>query len=100
MNLNNIRPDIRKALRDYADYGIPTGSFLRACLANDFMETVGRADDDNIRTLPEIACYIYNEIPANCHGSYEIVDAWIKRKLEEFSQNSHPDEFKEPNHAT
>lgn len=76
---DRLRPDIIEILRDYADNGIPTGGFLKACLANDFMEAVGRADEDNIKVLPLIAAYIYNEIPGDCHGSYEKVKAWTAK---------------------
>jgi len=73
----DVREDIIASLRRYADLGIETGGFLRACLENDFMEAVGRADDDNIRVLCKICSYIYNEIPSPCHGSPEKVQAWL-----------------------
>ena len=72
-----------RSLRMYADVGIPTGDFLRACLANDFMDAACRADQDNGPVLPAIALYIYNEIPSNAWGSREKVDAWIaKHKID------------------
>lgn len=74
-----IRQDMMEALERYLRKGIPTGSFLRALLANDFMEACGRADDLNLANLPAYAAYMYNELPGNCHGSYEIVDAWTKQ---------------------
>lgn len=74
-----IKPNIVSAIRAYADKGHPTGSFLRAVLANDLMEATGRADDDNRLTLWNICCYVHNEIPGRCHGSYEIVDAWVAK---------------------
>lgn len=73
---------IKEALDQYGKENVPTGGFLRAVLANDFMEAVARADDYNLLDLHEIACYIYNNIPYNCHGSYEIVEAWIAKKRE------------------
>ena len=74
-----IKPETIASLRRYADHGIPTGNFLRAVLANDLMEAMGRADAENRAAIWHICGYVYNEIPSPCHGSYEIVDAWIEK---------------------
>lgn len=66
-------------LRLYIDAGVPTGGFLRAVLANDLNEAVGRADSENIHRLPAIVAWIYNEAPSPCHGSYAAVDSWLDR---------------------
>lgn len=65
----------------YALEGRPTGGFLRAFLANDLMEAIGRADFEMQFRLAEIAKFVYNEIPGGrtCHGSYEIYDKWIAK---------------------
>lgn len=74
---SQIRPDIREALDAWGTGERPyCGDFLRAVLSNNLMEAVGRADADNLRALPVIASYVYNELPGNCHGSPEIVEAW------------------------
>jgi hypothetical protein len=75
-----LTEELRATLDLYANEGYPTGGFLRACLANDFLMAVGRADDNNIHLLAVIASYIYNEMPRDSHGSYEIVDRWIEFK--------------------
>ena len=72
--------DAKASLRRYADHGVPTGDFLRAVLANDLMQAGGRADDTSQLILLDICSYVYNDIPANCHGSYKKVDAWIEAK--------------------
>ena len=74
-----IRPDVIKSLQDYAFDGVPTGDFLRAVLENDLMEAFGRADDDNTAALRWIVSYVYNELPAPCHGSPENVSMWLER---------------------
>ena len=74
-----MRQNIKEAMDRYAETGCPTGDFLRAVLENDLMEAFGRADEDNTRDMREIVAYVYNELPGNCHGSHEIVDAWIER---------------------
>jgi hypothetical protein len=66
-------------LLNYALHRIPTGGFLEAVLANDLMESVGRADSYNRHVLPEICTYIYNEMPSACHGSYAAVSRWLER---------------------
>jgi hypothetical protein len=72
-----IRQDMMEALEHYLQKGRPTGGFLRAVLAHDLMAAVQHADRWNLPNLPAYAGYMYNEIPHNCHGSYEIVDRWI-----------------------
>jgi len=74
-----MRADIKESLDQYAENGRPTGDFLRAVLENDFFEACGRADEDNARDLKEIASYIYNELPGNCHGNSWVVSGWIEK---------------------
>ena len=73
-----MKQDTKGSLDLYVEKGIPTGGFLRAVLANDLMEAVGRADWQNQKDLHEICDYVYNCMPIPCHGSYENVDNWIK----------------------
>jgi len=72
-----IRPEMLEALDRYIHKGYRPGGFLTSVLANDFMAACQHADDINIQNLPAYAAYIYNEMPSTCHGSYEIVDAWV-----------------------
>ena len=74
-----MRDNIKEAMDRYAEVGCPTGDFLRAVLENDLMSAFGRADEENILAMREIVAYVYNELPANCHGSPEIVRGWIKK---------------------
>ena len=80
-----VSDTVRGALDRYVQQGIPTGSFLRAVLANNLMEAFERADDQNVRNLFHICAYVYNELPMACRGSEKVVDAWIsvKRLLRE-----------------
>ena len=70
----------KESLDKYAKDRIPPGGFLIAVLANDLMEAMGRADENNRYNLHDICSYVYNNIPSGCHGSYDIVDAWLDRK--------------------
>jgi len=72
--------DIQATLERYVNDRCPTGGFLHAVLSNDLMEACARADMHNQRRLPEIATYIYNNLPMISWGSPEKVDAWLKRE--------------------
>ena len=63
----------------YVTHGIQPGSFLQAVLSNDLMDSFGRADSINREAIFETCSFIYNELPHNCHGSREIVQAWIDK---------------------
>lgn len=62
----------------FVAHRIPTGSCVRAILANDLMEAFGRADDRTAVEMKSIVTYIYNKIPGACWGSYGKVDAWLR----------------------
>jgi len=77
---SNIPPHLLHSLISYAEKGTRTGDCMRAILANDFLEGVGRADQDTVAALPAIASFIYMEMPSHCHGSYEVYEAWTAYK--------------------
>ena len=70
-------------LDKYARHGVPTGGFLKAVLANDLAQAVGRADEESIVELRDIVRYVYNHLPATCWGSYERVEEWLTIKRAE-----------------
>lgn len=71
---------IKQSLDRYIQYHIPTGGFLEAVLSNDLKEAFGRADKENRIALFEIVKYCYNELPSDCWGSPEKVDAWLAER--------------------
>ncbi len=76
-------PDwVKDSLKRYETAGIPTGDFLRAVLANDLQGAIGRADINTARCIAAIVGYVYNKLPGNIHGSYEIVDTYVEASLE------------------
>jgi len=79
-NPDRCPKNVVDSLRRYVVDRIPTGGFLQAVLENNLMEAVGRADHVNIQCLPDICCYVYNEIPDSCWGSPEAVTAWLEKK--------------------
>lgn len=66
-----------EALYFYVWYYAPIGDFMTALMSNNFIELVGRADEENIRYLTTWAEVIYNLLPSACHGSSEKVQAWL-----------------------
>lgn len=63
-----VRPEILDALDSYGRDRKPLGGFLQAVVNNDFSRAVCMADGDNLRAIAKIARYVYNELPAACHG--------------------------------
>lgn len=80
INYDRIPEHMKEYMRKYIEKGEPMGGFLTAVFANDFKNVVARADDTNIQILREYASWVYWEVPQGCHGSYEIVEEWIKKK--------------------
>ena len=72
-----MKQSIKDSIDRYVKDKCPTGSFLRYVLENNLMGAMGQADEDNCRDLFEICNYVYNKIPASCHGSPEKVKAWL-----------------------
>jgi hypothetical protein len=72
-----IRPEMIEALRRYVEMRCPVGGFLTAVLSNDLMNAAGKADDGNFNALGAYCAYLYNHMPAACHGSREKVAAWL-----------------------
>ena len=75
-------PEIVESLLRYWHRRIETGGFLRAVLENDLREACSRADDTNIRCLPGIVLFCYEQLPAIAWGSTERVRAWLAREDE------------------
>jgi hypothetical protein len=72
-----MRPEIKASLDRYGKKKTETGGFLRSVLENDLMGAVGRADYGNMGDLFEICNYVWNKLPATCHGSKKIVKEWL-----------------------
>lgn len=77
-NADLVPENLQESLDAYVREGRPTGGFLRAVLANDFLEAFARADHISIQVMPHIAAWIWVRAPHGSHGSYSIVDAWIQ----------------------
>lgn len=78
MDYDKIPDETKEELSRYAWQRFQPGGFITAVLANDLMGAIGRADHDNIQCIPEICSYVYNVMPANCHGNMGIVNDWLQ----------------------
>ncbi len=56
------------------------GGFVTACLENDFGAAACKADGGNYPALRQIAQFIHNDLPTDCHGSREKVTAWLNKE--------------------
>lgn len=64
----------------YLIHGIEPGGCITAILANDLMESFGRADFQTSYNMKQICVFIYSYTPRECHGSYERVEEWMKHR--------------------
>ena len=65
---SGIPPHMWGAIERYIDNGIHPGGFLAAVIENDLKEAVNRADNKNIRALPEYVRWFYNHAPLVAWG--------------------------------
>ena len=71
---------LQGGVQRYIEDGIQPGDFLTAVIQNNLTETVGKADDDMIKIIPQIVGWFYNEAPAICWGSKNKMKNWILTK--------------------
>jgi len=67
---------LQDSMKIYVEDGIRSGGFLTAVLSNDLRGAVNIADSGNIKLLPDIITWLYNEVPQSCWGSTENVENW------------------------
>jgi hypothetical protein len=77
LDASGVPASLHNGLVEYFAARRPTGSFLRACLANDFSQACLRADPDNRFYFVEIARFLIFYVPSTAWGSTEAVDAWL-----------------------
>ena len=67
---------LQDGMQRYIENGSQVGHFLTAVLSNDLLGAVSRADGTNIKLIPEIVGWLFNEAPGNCWGDVKKVQAW------------------------
>jgi len=68
---------VLEAINLYATEGQPTGGFVKSVLCNDLFGAIGRADSMSLAAIDAICCYVFNALPADCHGSPEAYKAHL-----------------------
>lgn len=71
------------SIHRYVQEGQQPGDFLTGLLENDLRKAVSHADGENQVLLAVWTRYLYNRIPAPCHGSKEKVEQWLTKKRKE-----------------
>jgi hypothetical protein len=71
----------KQKLEDYSKKHQAPGGFLQAVLANDLIGAVGSADKESLQILPDIAKYVFNNIPSNVWGSPSKVKAHLEKNI-------------------
>lgn len=79
---------ILQVIRRYVDKRQAPSSFVMSILTNDLRGAIGNADHINMRRIPEIVGYCWNEIPPACWGSPEAVKGWLDYKENEDDKDS------------
>ena len=73
-------PDgLQGGMKRYVEDGILPGNFLTAILENDQVTAVFRADDTNVKLIPDIVKWVHWEIPNSAWGSKENVTRWMAK---------------------
>ncbi len=70
---------MRPGAKRYVEEGKRPGGFLDAVLCNNLALAHRLADSDNRYILHVYAEWMYNDIPASCWGSRQIVFSWIQK---------------------
>jgi len=78
--IGKLPEDLKQDIDQYVEYGRPTGGFLQACIENNLKDAVGRADECNLRLIPEIVSYLHNRTPMDCWGKSHSYVQWINKK--------------------
>lgn len=73
---DHILPGISR----YLTRGVEPGSFVTAMLTNDLRGVMQCADDQNMRALPAIWNFLYNNIPSSAWGSPDNLHKWMQAK--------------------
>lgn len=84
LDYDKLPERLRGGVQRYIEKGIRPGNFLTAVIENNLTESVGMADDDMIKVLPEIVGWFYNQAPAICWGSATKAKKWMRKKDQEY----------------
>lgn len=77
IDYSGLPEHMRDGFKHYIEMRIPMGGFGMAVVCNDLRGACGKADDINRHRLFDIVYFLYNEVPSQCWGSPEKVEAWL-----------------------
>ena len=88
LNYSTLPENLQSGMKRYIEDGIIPGSFLRACLENNFVGAIGVASTKTYGYLYDVAMFLSNELPGppaenTPWGSREAVELYAKRRREE-----------------
>jgi len=70
----DLQTSVARWIEEGNAYDLP--GFMVACLQNNLMDAVARADNANFQRLPDIMRWIYCNAPIDCWGSKEKFENW------------------------
>lgn len=68
------------SIDNFVKFGKRPGGFVYAVLSNDLAATITSCDKDNFGNLKDIVLHVCNDIPYNCWGSKNVVEAWVSKQ--------------------
>lgn len=74
--------DLRPGIERWVHLGIKPGDFLTAVITNNLKLAVTYADDTNLRLLPDIVRWFFNNVPASAWGGESIAKSWQESREE------------------
>lgn len=79
-SLVRVPEHMRHTARLWVERGQPhprlLGSFFRAVLLHDLVQSFAHADEDNATAMRSWAMWLYNDAPAPSHGSDDALEKW------------------------
>lgn len=76
--LYTISPHMAGAIDRYVKERLYPGEFLTGVICNELVRAVGQADEENLKNLPAyVSCFVW-EVPSECWGSKQKMEAWLK----------------------
>ena len=83
LNVSMLPEHMQPAVEGYYYNGQYPGSFLRAVLSNQLLQSFEAADEINEAHMKDWVMFLYNELPSSAWGSSEKVDLWILARAHE-----------------
>lgn len=80
MTYSELPFTLQSGMQMYLDKRIAPGSFLLACLCNDWLKACCYADPDNVHKMHVLAMWLIAHAPVESYGSPTKVANWLGRR--------------------